>query len=203
LQQYSGFGGIKCILNPAQSEADKAYWTKSDMNLFPMVVDLHKLIRDNSKDEQEYKRYFSSLKSSILTAFYTPPEVVKSISNTLKENGVTPVRFLEPSAGNGAFADAFKQTFPNNETICFEKDLLTDKILSHLHSDNKVHICGFEEIENRQDNRFDVIADLSEPFTDLSEPSADLNKSSADNRYSVERCRATTTSVIVRPVRIK
>ena len=69
LQQYSGFGGLKCILNPAQTETDKAYWTKSEADLFPMVADLHRLIRDNSKDEQEYKRYFNSLKSSVLTAF--------------------------------------------------------------------------------------------------------------------------------------
>ena len=65
LQQYSGFGGIKCILNPAQTEKDKAYWTKSDIDMFPMVSELHSLIRDNSKDEQEYKRYFSSLKNSV------------------------------------------------------------------------------------------------------------------------------------------
>jgi hypothetical protein len=155
LQQYSGFGGLKCILNPIQ---DKACWTKSEVDLLPMVSDLHKLIRENSHDENEYKRYFNSLKSSILTAFYTPPEVIKTISDTLKDNGITPVNFLEPSAGNGAFADAFKQTFPNNETVCFEKDLLTGKILSHLHPDDKVHISGFEEIENHTDNRFDMIA---------------------------------------------
>jgi hypothetical protein len=69
LQQYSGFGGLKCILNPAEKESDRGYWTKSEVDLFPMVADLHKLIRENSKDEQEYKRYFGSLKSSILTAF--------------------------------------------------------------------------------------------------------------------------------------
>jgi hypothetical protein len=69
LQQYSGFGGIKCILNPAEKESDRGYWTKTDSELFQMVSDLHKLIRENSKDEQEYKRYFSSLKNSILTAF--------------------------------------------------------------------------------------------------------------------------------------
>jgi hypothetical protein len=165
LQQYSGFGGLKCILNPAEKESDKGYWTKSEVDLFPMVTDLHKLIRENSKDEQEYKRYFGSLKSSILTAFYTPPEVIKSLSQSLKENGITPDNFLEPSAGNGAFIDAFKQTFPNNETVCFEKDLLTGKILSHLHPDDKVHITGFEEIENRPDNQFDVIAS-NIPFGD-------------------------------------
>ncbi|MDR2127076.1 MAG: hypothetical protein LBP63_09640, partial [Prevotellaceae bacterium] len=104
LQQYSGFGGIKCILNPAEKESDKGYWTKTDLELFPMVADLHRHIRENSKDEQEAKRYFNSLKNSVLTAFYTPPEAIKALSEALKENGITPSRFLEPSAGNGAFA---------------------------------------------------------------------------------------------------
>ena len=121
LQQYSGFGGIKCILNPTKTEADKAHWTKTDMELFPLVVDLQTLIRENASNEQEYKRYFDSLKSSILTAFYTPPEIVRALSESLKYNGITPVRFLEPSAGNGAFVDAFRQTFPAMETVCFEK----------------------------------------------------------------------------------
>ena len=40
LQGYSGFGGIKCILNPTGKETDKAYWTKSDLDLFPLVVNL-------------------------------------------------------------------------------------------------------------------------------------------------------------------
>jgi hypothetical protein len=61
LRQYSGFGGIKCILNPAGKESDRGYWTKTDWELFPLVSDLHKLIRENSEDEQEYKRYFNSL----------------------------------------------------------------------------------------------------------------------------------------------
>ena len=165
LQQYSGFGGLKCILNPAQTENDKAYWTQSDRPLFEMVSELHTLIRENSKTEQEYKRYFDSLKSSVLTAFYTPPEIIKAISNTLKDNGITPAHFLDPSAGNGAFADSFKNSFPNTKSVCFEKDLLTGKILSHLHPEDKVHIRGFEEIEDRPDNRFDIIAS-NIPFGD-------------------------------------
>ena len=55
LKQYSGFGGIKCILNPAGKESDKSYWTKTDMDLFPVVMDLHRLIRENSRSELEYK----------------------------------------------------------------------------------------------------------------------------------------------------
>jgi hypothetical protein len=163
----TGFGGIKCVLNPAQNELNKAYWTKSEMDMFPMVADLHRVIRENSKDEQEYKRYYGSLKNSVLTAFYTLPEIIKTLSDTLKENGVYPALFLDPSAGNGAFAENFKTFFPNMETVCFEKDLLTGKILSHLQPENKVHIRGFEEIENRPDNQFDIVSS-NIPFGDVS-----------------------------------
>ena len=88
LRQYCGFGGIKCILNPVQTEMDKAYWTQTDMPLFGMVADLHQLIRDNSKNELEYKRYYGNLRNSVLTAFYTPPEIIHAISETLRKNGV-------------------------------------------------------------------------------------------------------------------
>ena len=177
LQQYSGFGGIKCILNPTEKESDISFWTKTDADLFPLVVDLHRLIIENSKNEQEYKRYFNSLKSSVLTAFYTPPEIIKALSDALKESGITPARFLEPSAGNGAFVDAFKQTFPTMETVCFEKDLLTGKVLSHLHPDDRVHVRGFEEIEDRPDNKFDAVAS-NIPFGDTAVFDVSFSKSS-------------------------
>ena len=166
LKQYSGFGGIKCILNPTEKESDKAYWTKSEMDLFPLVADLHTLIRDNSRNENEYKQYFGSLKNSILTAFYTPPEIAQVIADCLHREGIAPKRFLDPSAGIGVFADAFKNRFLQNETVCFEKDALTGKILSHLNPGDKVHIRGFEEIENRPENRFDVISS-NIPFGDV------------------------------------
>ena len=130
LKQYSGFGGIKCILNPAEKESDKSYWTKTDMELFPIVADLHRLIRENSRDEKEYKRYYNSLKSSVLTAFYTPPEAIKALSETLKDNGIVPSNFLEPSAGNGAFIDAFRETFPQNKTVGFGNYETSDKFIA-------------------------------------------------------------------------
>jgi len=176
LRQYSGFGGLKCILYPTERESDKAFWTKSEMELFPLVADLQSLISNNSANEQEYKSYFNKMRNSVLTAFYTPPEIVNVISDTLKDNGITPSRFLDPSAGNGAFANSFKNSFPNVESICFEKDLLTGKILSHLHPEDKVHIKGFEEIENRPDNQFDVISS-NIPFGDVSVFDASFTKS--------------------------
>ncbi|MDR0796912.1 MAG: N-6 DNA methylase, partial [Tannerella sp.] len=183
LRQYSGFGGIKCILNPAEKETDKAYWTKSDMELFPLVVNLHRLIHVNTKSDKESKSYFDSLKSSILTAFYTPPEIIQVLSETLKDKGITPARFLEPSAGNGAFVDAFKQSFPNMETVCFEKDLLTGKILSHLYPDDKVHVSGFEEIEDRPENKFDIVSS-NIPFGDTSVFDASFMKSDPVKRQA-------------------
>ncbi|OAV65180.1 DNA methylase [Bacteroidales bacterium Barb4] len=86
LSQYSDSGGLKCILNPTQTELDKAYWTKSELDLFPLVFDLHKLIKEHSTNEQAYKRYFGSLKNSILTAFYTHPEVIQTIADTLRNS---------------------------------------------------------------------------------------------------------------------
>ena len=165
LQSYSGFGGLKCILNPAQNEKDKEYWTKTDLDLFPLVADLHALIRENSVDERQYRRYFDSLKNSVLTAFYTPPEIINSICQAFATMDVLPTRFLDPSAGSGAFAESFKTIFPNTETVCFEKDLLTGKILSHLYPDFQLNISGFEEIESRPDNHFDLISS-NIPFGD-------------------------------------
>jgi hypothetical protein len=41
-------------INPAEKESDRGYWTKTDVELFPLVTDLHRLIRENSHDEQAF-----------------------------------------------------------------------------------------------------------------------------------------------------
>lgn len=166
LSRYSGFGGLKCILNPARTLEDAARWTKSELDLFPQVADLHRLIRENAPDERTYNRYVDSLKQSVLTAFYTPPAVVESLAHTLRNHGVTPTRLLEPSAGTGTFVEAFN---PGNsvENVAFEKDLLTGKILNALYPDADVHIEGFENIKQKQLETFDVVVS-NIPFGDVS-----------------------------------
>ncbi len=166
LSRYSGFGGLKCILNPAQTPVDAARWKKSELDLFPQVADLHRLIRENTPDERTYNRYVDSLKQSVLTAFYTPPEVVGSLAQSLRNHGITPTRLLEPSAGTGAFVDAFN---PENSvrTVAFEKDLLTGKILQHLQPEADVRIEGFENIEAKRLNSFDLVTS-NIPFGDVS-----------------------------------
>jgi adenine-specific DNA methylase len=177
LKQYSGFGGLKTILNPTQEELKNAYWkhTDADKALSQLVAEMQIVIRNNVNTDREAKQYMDSLKRSVLTAFYTPSEIVSVLSDTLKDKEITPVRFLEPSAGNGAFVDAFKCTFSNMETVCFEKDLITGKILSHLYPDDKVHVRGFEEIEDRPDNKFDIVTS-NIPFGDTSVFDASFSK---------------------------
>ena len=125
LEAYSGFGGIKAVLNPADKPEDVQHWTKTDSELFPLVTELHGVLKNGSENTAEYNRYVSSLKNSVLSAFYTPPKVVDALAAALKESGVEPVRLLDPSAGTGIFSEAFRLMAPGCKATHFEKDLLT------------------------------------------------------------------------------
>ncbi|WP_297861290.1 helicase-related protein [uncultured Alistipes sp.] len=166
LARYCGFGGLKCILNPASDLTDAVRWAKSDLELFPMTVELHRLIREHSTSDNEYKRYIDSLKSSVLTAFYTPPAVTEALADVLDDYNVRPRRLLEPSAGHGAFVEAFIRKNTDADVMAFEKDLLTGKILAHLYPDKKVRAEGFERIEKPFDGYFDA-AVSNIPFGDV------------------------------------
>lgn len=167
LSAYSGFGGIKAILNPTDKPEDIGRWSKSEVELFPLVKELHEVLRENSATPEEYKRYVGSLKSSILTAFYTPKPVIDALAHALLDSGITPTRFLEPCAGTGAFISSFKDIAPEADVTGFEKDLLTGKILSHLYPEDKVRIEGYEKMEGRYSGHFDVVAS-NIPFGDIS-----------------------------------
>ncbi|SHE71928.1 helicase-related protein [Dysgonomonas macrotermitis] len=182
MQDYSGFGGLKCVLNPANSLTDTVHWAKSELELFPLVAELHRVIKDNTASEKEYKQYFNSIKNSVLTAFYTPPEVVQTITGTLKDAGIEVNRFLDPSAGMGEFSRAFGD---NGERISFEKDILTGKLLSHLQPDDKVKIEGFETIESRYNNYFDIVSS-NIPFGEMSVFDSAFMKQDALHRDSTK-----------------
>lgn len=169
LSKYAGFGGLKCILLDANELADAAKWNKTDLPLFTPTVELRRLIHDYSKDDREFSRYMDSLKASVLTAFYTPKHVVEAISQSLQQSGVEPKRFLDPSAGSGAFVDAFTWVNPRGERVAFEKDALTGLIVSQLYPQTDVHIEGFEKIGTEYQNYFDVAAS-NIPFGDISVP---------------------------------
>ena len=166
LERYCGFGGLKCILNPARELADAVHWVKSDLELFAPTVELHRIIRENSWDETEYKRYVDSLKASVLTAFYTPQAITDTIVDVLHDKKVRPKLVLEPSAGMGAFIAPVLSDNPQAEVMAFEKDLLTGKMLGHLYPQQKIRTEGFEKIEKPFLNRFDL-AISNIPFGDI------------------------------------
>ena len=177
LGKYAGFGGLKCILNDANELADAAKWSKSDIELFAPTVELRRLIHDYSHSDKEFAGYMDSLKSSVLTAFYTPSPVIDALADTLRERGVKVGSFLEPSAGQGAFIDSFLQRYPGAETLAFEKDLLTGKILAALHPSISTEIKGFEKIDLDFEGYFDMAAS-NIPFGDFAV---------ADPRYATSK----------------
>ncbi|PVX47533.1 helicase-like protein [Flavobacterium sp. 103] len=186
MMQYSGFGGLKFVLNPAQNPIDINHWRKTEHELFPVTQELHQLLKENSTDEKQYRRYVDSMRSSVLTAFYTPPLVIDAISTTLKENGVSIQKLLEPSAGKGSFIQSFAdKDMP--QVTAYEKDLLTGKILKQLYPDNTIRISGFEEIPEKEKNSYDVVAS-NIPFGDTSV--FDLSYSRSTDTAKVQAARS-------------
>ena len=186
LQRYCGFGGLKCILNPAKELTDAVRWAKSDLELFAPTVELHRLIRENSKDETEYKRFVDSLKASVLTAFYTPKEITDTIADVLADYSIRPARMLEPSAGVGVFVDSMLRHNPNADVMAFEKDLLTGTILRHLYPGKKTRTCGFEKIERPFNNYFDL-AVSNIPFGDITVFDPEFQRSDSFGRRSAQK----------------
>ncbi|MBR8801924.1 helicase-related protein [Porphyromonas levii] len=131
LRGYQGFGGLKCVLNRTDTPADIRYWSKSEQELFAPTQQLKQMIYREAVDAHTAKRYWESIKASVLTSFYTDRRIVSAISDALATSGVTLKRCLDPSSGMGAFAETFaKQT---GIVDALEKDLLTARISQALH----------------------------------------------------------------------
>ena len=158
LRRYNGFGGLKCVLLPATDPADIDRWPRDERNLFPLVRELREII-DQGASESDATRLWNSIKSSVLTSFYTDERIVGAIASGLGRSGFSASRMLDPSAGIGVFSRAL--TGEQTEVVSFEKDLVTGRILRLLTADNPrqtVRTEGFEEIEAREAGRFDLVA---------------------------------------------
>lgn len=181
LRKYSGFGGLKFVLYP---EGPKERWRKSDHPYYEKLQELWKLLWENTKDETEYRRYVGSIKNSVLTSFYTPEPIVKAISSSMKETGMKIERFLDPSSGNGIFIDKFQEDHSGIHATCFEKDLITGKVLLALHQEADVYIDGFETIESSLSGTFDVSAS-NIPFGDVKVFDPLFSGSTAPEAYKI------------------
>lgn len=159
LAAYSGFGAIKEVLEAPKSEPNADGMTA-------LVAELHEVIRENTAGDREYKKHIDGIKNSVLTAFYTPPEVARTIVDTIREAGLEPRRILDPSAGTGIFSEAYERHDSGADITCFEKDPTTALILKHLHPRNRVRAQGYESIEPKYAGHFDM-AVSNVPFGDV------------------------------------
>lgn len=112
-------------------------------------------------DEAVYRKLVESIKTSVLTAFYTPKFLIdivaQQIHATFNGNNLQMRSFLEPSAGIGGFLPV---AMPGTRSYAFEKDNITGLILSLLHDDADTITAGFETIgeQHFEHTKFDVIA---------------------------------------------
>ena len=169
LRIYQGFGGLKCVLNRTDNPDDIRYWSKSEQNLFEPTQQLKQMIYREAVDANTAKRYWESIKASVLTSFYTDTRIVTAIADALTSVNVPIRRCLDPSAGMGAFAETFARQA--GVVYAMEKDLLTARISQALHPYGKGNIFiqnePFEaigEIENK--DKYDLITS-NIPFGDF------------------------------------
>ena len=169
LQNYQGFGGLKCVLNRTDTPDDIRYWSKSEQNLFEPTQQLKQMIYREAVDANTAKRYWESIKASVLTSFYTDTRIVSAISDALTSVNVPIRRCLDPSAGMGAFAETFARQAGVVDAM--EKDLLTARISQALHPYGKGNIFvrnkPFEAIGELEDkDKYDLITS-NIPFGDF------------------------------------
>ena len=95
---------------------------------------------------------------------------------------IRPERFLDPSAGTGMFISGLKDV---PEIHCFEKDMLTGKILSSLYPESRVTIDGFQSIQPYYNNYFDMVSS-NIPFGNTRVYDRDFDRSEdAVRKYSL------------------
>ena len=169
LRGYQGFGGLKCVLNRCDNPDDLRYWSASEQNLFAPTQRLKQMIYRDAVDASTAKRYWESIKASVLTSFYTDTRIVSAIAEALSAADVQVRRCLDPSAGMGAFTETFAKSAGMVDAM--EKDLLTARITQALHPYGKDNIFvrqePFEAIgEQEEKDKYDLITS-NIPFGDF------------------------------------
>ena len=169
LRGYQGFGGLKCVLNRTDIPDDIRYWSKSEQHLFEPTQRLKQMIYRDAVDANTAKRYWESIKASVLTSFYTDTRIVAAISDALTATNVQIRRCLDPSAGMGAFTETFSKKAGTVDAM--EKDLLTARISQAIHPYGQDNIivrqAPFEAIGELEDkDKYDLVTS-NIPFGDF------------------------------------
>lgn len=103
---------------------------------------------------QEYE----AARASTLTSFYTPPEIIRTMYETLERFGLKGGNILEPSMGVGAFFANRPASFDTNGTMLYgvELDPVTGRIAQQLFPKANIQITGYEKA-SLPDSFFDAV----------------------------------------------
>ena len=135
LAKYVGWGGLSMAF-----DENNAAWAEEFKELYA------------SLSPEEYR----AAKESTLTAFYTPPVVIKAMYEALDRLGFSQGNILEPSCGTGNFFGLLPENMAGSKLHGVEIDPLTGEIAKQLYQKAKIAVEGFEDTK-LPDNHFDVV----------------------------------------------
>ena len=135
LSRYVGWGGLSMAF-----DEHNAAWAEEFKELYA------------SLSPEEYR----AAMESTLTAFYTPPVVIKAMYDVLDRLGFSQGNILEPSCGTGNFFGLLPESMQNSKLHGVEIDSLTGRLAKQLYPKANIAIEGFEKT-NLPDDHFDVV----------------------------------------------
>ena len=135
LSRYVGWGGLSMAF-----DEHNAAWADEFKELYA------------SLSPEEY----NAAMESTLTAFYTPPVVIKAMYEALDRLGFSQGNILEPSCGTGNFFGLLPESMADSKLHGVELDPLTGKIAKQLYQKADIAIEGFEQTK-LPDDHFDVV----------------------------------------------
>ena len=155
LARYVGWGGLSMAF-----DENNAAWAEEFKEL------------NASLSPEEYR----AAMESTLTAFYTPPVVIKAMYEALDHMGFSGGTILEPSCGTGNFFGLIPDGMAGSTLHGVEIDSLTGRIAKQLYQKASIAIEGFEQTK-LPDDHFDVVVG-NVPFGDFK-----VN----DSRYNAQK----------------
>ena len=144
LSKYVGWGGLPQVFDEKDSSWSNEY-----------------SILKNLLDEKEY----SQARESTLTAFYTPPVVIRSMYKALENMGLKTGNILEPSCGVGNFIGMLPDSLEDCKLYGVELDSISGRIARQLYQKSTVAVQGYEDT-NLPNSFFDVAVG-NVPFGDF------------------------------------
>ena len=134
LANYVGWGGL-----PEAFDENNISWRNEYLELKDLLTD------------EEYE----SARASTLTAFYTPPTVIRNIYRVIENTGLTDGNILEPSCGIGNFIGLMPDKLQNAKIYGIELDSITGGIARQLYQKSSIAVEGYENT-SLPDSFFDV-----------------------------------------------